>query len=252
MEEQETTVRRKSVYILPNLFTSASLFAGFIGLIWAAQGNFEGCAIAILFSALMDGLDGKVARLTNSASEFGVQYDSLSDLVAFGVTPAFLFYVWQLEQFGRLGMTVAFLFAVCGALRLARFNISTAVTPKKFFIGLPIPAAGCMVALLVLFLPYIPSFLMGILPYFSLGLCLVLAYLMVSTLRYASFKEYGFLKAHPFRYMVLAVALFALIASEPKAFGFLTMSAYLISGPIYTLFFFRRRYPKEAEVEAKA
>ncbi|MFV0423688.1 CDP-diacylglycerol--serine O-phosphatidyltransferase [Oleidesulfovibrio sp.] len=242
--EQQTTPARRGVYILPNLFTTASLFAGFLGILWAAEGRVEMCAFAILFSALMDGLDGKVARLTNTASEFGVQFDSLCDLVAFGITPAFMMYSWQLHSFGRLGIAVAFLFAACGALRLARFNISTAVTSKKFFIGLPIPAAGCTLSALIFFSTFVPEAFASAFPAFCLGLTFVLGFLMVSRFRYASFKEYGFIKAHPFSSMVSAILLFVLIISDPKLLGFLVFAGYLISGPIYTLFILPRRHPK--------
>ena len=238
------TTPRKGVYILPNLFTTASLFAGFLGMIWAADGQIELCATAILFSALMDGLDGKVARLTNTASEFGVQFDSLADLVAFGATPAFMMYHWQLQQFGRLGIAVAFLFMACGALRLARFNISTAVVPKKFFIGLPTPAGGCTLATLVFFAPYLPEGLTTHFGAFALGLTFIIAFCMVSRTRYASFKEYGFVKAHPFSSMVSAILLFVLIISEPKLLGFVVFGGYIISGPIYTFLFLSRRSAK--------
>ena len=137
------------MYILPNLFTTASLFTGFLAMLLAVQGNIEGSALAILFSALMDGLDGKVARLTNTASEFGIQYDSLADLVAFGVAPAFTSWMWVLEGYGKLGIGVAFLYVACTALRLARFNVCVTTVSKKFFVGLPCPAAGCAVAMLV-------------------------------------------------------------------------------------------------------
>ncbi len=231
----------KGVYILPNLFTTASLFAGFLGIIWAASGKIEHCAAAILFSALMDGLDGKVARLTNTASEFGVQYDSLADLVAFGVTPGFMAYVWHLHSFNRLGIAAAFLFATCGALRLARFNISTSSAPKKFFVGLPIPAAGCTLATLVLFTPYLPNFTLRALPGFVLGLTIFLGFLMVSRVRYNSFKEYGFITAHPFSSMVTAILLFVLLVSAYKLLGFLFMAGYIASGLIYTFFILPRR-----------
>ncbi len=240
----ERATPRRGVYILPNLFTTASLFAGFVGLIWASEGNYALCATAILFSALMDGLDGKVARLTNTASEFGVQYDSLADLVAFGVVPGFMLYSWQLHQFGRLGIAVAFLFAACSALRLARFNVSTAVTPKKFFIGLPTPAGGCTLATLVFFEPYLPEYLTQYFAPFALALTFIISFLLVSRVRYASFKEYGFLKAHPFSSMVSAILLFVLIASEPKLLGFVVFAGYIISGPVYTFAFLSRRSSK--------
>ncbi|MEF2144822.1 MAG: CDP-diacylglycerol--serine O-phosphatidyltransferase, partial [Desulfovibrionaceae bacterium] len=149
--------RSKAVYILPNLLTTASLFLGFMGVVWSMQGDFEICAMAILGSAVFDALDGRVARLTNTTSEFGVQYDSLADLVAFGVSPAVLVYTWQLSQYGRLGLMASFLLVACGALRLARFNVQVKITDKRFFTGLPIPAAACTLATLVLFMPYIPE-----------------------------------------------------------------------------------------------
>lgn len=226
---------RKGVYILPNLFTTASLFTGFMAIIWASQGNFELSALGILFSALMDGLDGKVARLTKTSSEFGVQYDSLADLAAFGVAPGFMMYAWTLKAFGSYGTTAAFLFATCSALRLARFNVASASGgSKKFFIGLPTPAAGCALATLVFFAPYLPEFLQGGIAAFSLMLTILLAFLMVSRVRYYSFKEFGFLTAHKFRSMVTAILLFTLIIAAPKVFGFLIFFGYIVSGLVYT------------------
>ncbi len=224
----------RGVYILPNLFTAASLFTAFLSLLLAHGGKMESAALAILFSALMDGLDGKVARLTNTASEFGVQFDSLADLVAFGVAPAFLLWVWILNDFGRFGTGICFLFVACAALRLARFNVSTAVTNKKFFIGLPSPAGGCSLALLVLFTPHIPTWLLGVWPYFVLTACLSVALLMVSRVRYFSFKEYGWVKTHPFKTIVVSLLLFVLIISAPRAMGFLLCLFYLLAGLIYS------------------
>ncbi len=233
---------RKGVYILPNLLTTASLFAGFMGILWAMQGRYESCALAILVSTLFDGLDGKIARLTRTTSEFGVQYDSLCDLVAFGVTPALLLYHWQLNLYGRLGLMACFLLLACGALRLARFNVQSAITSKKFFIGLPIPAAGCIVATLVLAAPYLPEVIQeNTLPLGSLILAYGLSFLMVSRVRYASFKEYGMLRAHPFSSMVTAILLFVLVASQPRLLGFLILLLYMLSGPVYTYLIMPRR-----------
>lgn len=233
--------RHRGVYLLPNMITTMSLFSGFLGMIWSIGGEFEAAGMAILFAALMDGLDGKVARLTNTASEFGVQFDSLADLVAFGVAPAVLMWMWQLHVFGRLGIAVAFIFAACGALRLARFNVSTAVASKKFFIGLPIPAGGCTAVTLIFFSAYIPDSLLGILPYLALGLTLALGILMVSRVRYLSFKEYGFLRAHPFSSMVTVLLLFSLVASQPKVLGFTLFIGYIFAGLIYTFIILPRR-----------
>ncbi len=229
--------RHKGVYILPNLFTTASLFAGFMALVWAADGLYEQSAIAVFVSALMDGLDGKVARLTGTASEFGVQYDSLADLVAFGLTPGFMIFHMALAQYDRFGIAVAFLFTVCAALRLARFNVSsptTAAISKRFFIGLPTPAAGCTLASLVLFMPHLPEVLQRNFSIIALITTLGLAILMVSRIRYAAFKEFGFFKAHPFSTMISAILLFALIVTNPKLFGFLIFLGYIISGLVYT------------------
>ena len=237
MSKEKALPRHKGVYILPNLFTTASLFLGFMGMIWAIEGLYEYCALCILGSCLFDGLDGKVARLTNTTSEFGVQFDSLADLVAFGATPALTVYLWQLHSFGTLGLMASFLLIACGALRLARFNVQSAVTSKKFFVGLPIPAQASSLATLILFAPHLPeAWIANVLPTACLVLVYVLSFLMVSTMRYASFKEYGFIKAHPFSSMVTVILLFVMVASRPKMLGFLFFLGYLISGPIYTLF----------------
>ncbi len=245
MEEKVTQSRaRRSVYILPNLFTMASLFAGFLGILWAIEGQFDMTALAILFSCLFDGLDGKVARLTGTSSDFGVQFDSLADLVAFGVAPAIMVYQWQLARFGRLGILAAFMLIACGALRLARFNVMTGktTTSKKFFVGLPIPAAGCMIALFFMFERYLPDDIAAaVIPKACLVLVYALSFLMVSRVRYASFKELGLVKAHPFSAMVTALLLFVVVASEPWLMGFLLFSAYLISGIFYTFFILPRR-----------
>jgi len=225
----------KGVYILPNLMTTASLFTAFLGILWAIDGQIEKCALAILVSCLFDGLDGKVARLTNSASDFGVQFDSLADLVAFGVSPAIMVYTWQTHMFGRLGIVSSFLLIVCGALRLARFNVQVNVVSKKFFVGLPIPASACTLACLVLFAPYLPEGLQAnILPQFSLGLAIILSLLMVSNVRYASFKDFEVVKSHRFSATVTVIMLFVLVASEPKLLGFIIFIGYMISGPLYT------------------
>jgi len=245
MAKEKALPRHKGVYILPNLFTTASLFLGFMGMIWAIEGLYEYSALCILGSCLFDGLDGKVARLTNTTSEFGVQFDSLADLVAFGATPALTVYLWQLHSFGTLGLMASFLLIACGALRLARFNVQSAVTSKKFFVGLPIPAQASTLATLILFAPHLPeNWIADVLPTACLVLVYVLSFLMVSTMRYASFKEYGFIKAHPFSSMVTVILLFVMVASRPRMLGFLFFLGYLISGPIYTLFILSPRSSK--------
>ncbi|MBQ4132123.1 MAG: CDP-diacylglycerol--serine O-phosphatidyltransferase [Desulfovibrionaceae bacterium] len=226
----------KGVYILPNLITTASLLCAFTALVWVSKGLFETAAVAIFFAALLDGLDGKVARLTNSSSLFGVEYDSLADLVAFGVAPAFLLYHWQIGEFGRYGMAVCFVFVSCGAMRLARFNITTTSgASKKFFVGLPIPAAGCTIAALVLFMPHLPENFYSCLPYFCLGLGLLLGVLMVSRVRYYSFKDFGIVKAYPLRSMVVALLVLVIIFVNPKLMAFLILLGYVLAGMIHTV-----------------
>jgi CDP-diacylglycerol--serine O-phosphatidyltransferase len=259
--QERPVPRHKSVYILPNLFTTASLFAGFWGILGAAKGTSAGftfCALAILFSALMDALDGKVARLTNTASEFGVQYDSLADLVAFGVAPAFMIYQYALHNFKMWGVAVAFLFMVCGALRLARFNTTATTADKRFFTGLPTPAAGCALASLVLINPSLPEFLQNGIGYLAFFYAAGLAFLMVSRIRYASFKELGAFKAYPFRSMVFAIALFALMVADFKVFVFLSLLGYVVSGLVHTFVVLPRmahianRSPSQTEHEAES
>jgi len=242
MTEETKLPRHKSVYLLPNMLTTASLFLGFLGLTWAIKGDFASCALCILGSCVFDGLDGKVARITGTTSEFGVQLDSLADLVAFGVVPSVMTYMWMLEGFGRLGLMASFLFMACGALRLARFNVQAATSSKKHFVGLPIPAAACTLATLVLFSEYISeAHAQNILPVASLVLVYVLSFFMVSTVRFYSFKEISAFKAHPFSWMVTAILVFSLVASRPKFLGFIIFLGYLISGPLYTLFLLSHR-----------
>lgn len=241
MEEPARKTPARGVYILPNLITTGSLFSGFMGILWAIAGEYEMVAIAILVSCVLDGLDGKVARLTGTSSDFGVQFDSLCDLVAFGVTPAILVYQWELARFGHLGLMASFLLVACGALRLARFNIITKTTNKKFFVGLPIPAQACTVATFYLFAQFLPASLQAYTPKFCLGMVYVLSFLMVSRVRYASFKEYGLIKAHPFSMMVTAILFFVLVASQPKLLGFVIFAGYIVSGIFYTYVILPRR-----------
>ena len=242
MTEGTKLPRHKSVYLLPNLLTTASLFIGFLGLTWAIQGDYASCALCILASCVFDGLDGKVARLTRTTSEFGVQLDSLADLVAFGVVPAMMAYLWVLNDFDRLGLMAAFLFMACGALRLARFNVQASTSSKKHFVGLPIPAAACTLATLVLFTEYVPQeYMHNLVATGTLVLVYVLSFFMVSTIRFYSFKEISAFKAHPFSWMGTAILIFSLVASRPKVLGFVFFMGYLASGPIYTLFLLSRR-----------
>ncbi|MDV3469658.1 CDP-diacylglycerol--serine O-phosphatidyltransferase [Stenotrophomonas sp. C3(2023)] len=191
--------RSRAIYLLPNLFTTAGLFAGFYAIIAAANGDFVNASIAVFVAAVMDGLDGRVARLTGTSSEFGVQYDSLADLVSFGMAPALVMYHWALsslkfdgELAGRLGWSIAFLYAACAALRLARFNTQVAVVDKRWFIGLASPAAaGLMMSFVWAFADGNLGWSGEQLRYVALGVTLVSALLMVSRIRFWSFKGGG-------------------------------------------------------------
>lgn len=235
----------RGVYILPNLFTSASLFLGFFAIIRAIQialrggQNFRACAVAIIAAAFFDMMDGRVARKTNTASRFGVEYDSLSDLVSFGVAPAVTMYVWTLHDLGRAGWLAAFLYLACGALRLARFNVQATGVEKKFFQGLPIPMAAMMLSGAILIWEGRPIgigdanlFFAGDVQLYLLGFTYVLAGLMVSTIPYRSFKSLYLTHRHPFYYLVLVVVGLMLWAFKPWWFLFLLGCGYLLSGPI--------------------
>lgn len=249
-EEHETAERydrresiRKGVYILPNLFTTGSLFAGFYGIVATVNGNYDTAAWFILISSIFDGLDGKIARLTGTTSKFGVEYDSLADLVAFGVAPGLLMYSWALKPFGKLGWLAAFLYVVCGALRLARFNVQVTTVELKRFVGLPIPAAASMVAACVLFFYHLGG--SGTIKKVSvLVLIYVLALLMVSSFRYYSFKDPELVKRQPFGFLVLAIFILIVIVAEPQVMFFLLFFAYMVSGPIGYLLRLARR-PKQ-------
>jgi CDP-diacylglycerol---serine O-phosphatidyltransferase len=239
--------KRKSIYILPNLLTSVSLFAGFYSIVATIDKKFTYAAIAILISGIFDSLDGRVARLTGSMSKFGVEYDSLSDLIAFGVAPGLLAYMWALKGYGRFGWVAAFLFVACGALRLARFNVQVDTAQKKHFLGLPIPAAASVIATSVLFyseMGYrgeLKSIVMPILIY-------ALAFLMVSNVRYYSFKDMAFVRKRPFRSTVMAITAFVIVCIEPEIALFVISFGYALSGPVYTLITRKRIKADEASI----
>jgi len=231
---------RKGIYILPNLFTTGSLFAGFYSMVATMDGDYRPAAIWILVSSIFDGLDGKVARLTGTSSKFGVEYDSLADLVAFGVAPGLLMYSWALRPFGRLGWLAAFLFVVCGALRLARFNVQVATVESKRFVGLPIPAAASIVSATVLLFSHFgwPSSYKKLA---ILALIYCLAFLMVSNFRYYSFKDPELIKKQPFSILVLVILLLIIIAARPVEMLFGFFICYMFSGPISFFITYPRR-----------
>lgn len=237
---------KRGIYILPNLITAASLFAGFYSMVATLNKDYNTAAIGIFISAICDGLDGKVARLTGSSSKFGVEFDSLADLVAFGVTPALLMYAWALRPFGRLGWVAAFLFLVCAALRLARFNVQVDTVESKRFIGLPTPASACMVAATVMLFYHFdwPSSFRKLA---ILALIYLLAFLNVSNFKYNSFKDPAFIKRQPFGMLLLAVVLLIVVVAEPVVMTFSVLLLYILSGPVgYIITWPRRRRLEKA------
>ncbi len=233
--------RPRGIYLLPNLFTSGGLFAGFFAIIAASQGRFVEACVAVFVAAILDGLDGRVARLTNTQSEFGVQYDSLADLVSFGMAPALVMYHWSLSQlaylgtfWGRLGWAIAFLYAACAALRLARFNTQVGIVDKRWFIGLASPAAaGLMMSFVWTF--EVAGYGGGTMRYIALAVTAVAGLLMVSRVRYYSFKTLPLASRVPFVTVLLAIVLLVLLALNPPRVLLGATVLYALSGLVYWL-----------------
>ncbi|MDX1451208.1 MAG: CDP-diacylglycerol--serine O-phosphatidyltransferase [Oleiphilaceae bacterium] len=231
--------RGRGIYLLPNLFTTASLFSGFYAIVAAMNGHFDNAAIAIFVSMVLDGLDGRVARLTNTQSEFGAEYDSLADMVAFGVAPALVAFSLNLQALGNLGWIATFIYVAGAALRLARFNTQIGSVDKRYFVGLPSPSAAAVVA----------GFVWAVHTFdqtraLSILTVLIVAgagVLMVSNVLYYSFKEFDVKRRVPFAALLLMVLLFAVIAIEPSTVllgGFLI---YALSGPVMALWRKRKK-----------
>jgi len=234
---------RKGIYILPNTLTLCGMLLGFYSVLASLKGNYLHASWAILFATVFDGLDGWVARLTHSTTRFGIELDSLSDLVAFGVAPAVMIYKWALAPFGRIGWAVAFVFLACGALRLARYNVQMGSAESKAFTGMPIPAAASIIATLVLFFNEVWDRL----PeknYAILGLTITLAFLMVSTLRYHGAKELDFKRRKPFWILVAFIIVLMIIVTHPPVSLFIFAMIYLIGGIIENIFLYVRRRKK--------
>lgn len=229
-ESQDLNPKR-GIYLLPNLLTTTGLFAGFFAIVAAMKGNFETASVAVFVAMIMDGLDGRVARLTGTESEFGAQYDSLADMVCFGITPALVVYCWGLRYLGKFGWLAAFFYAAATALRLARFNIQAGYVDKRYFVGLSCTAAAGVIAGMVWVGTDfgIPgkriSELVAI-------VTVVVAFLMVSNVRYHSFKELDFKEHVPFVAVLLVLLIYLLIAWDPPKVLFGLFFLYAISGPI--------------------
>ena len=235
---------RRGIFILPNIFTTLNMFFGFYGIINTLNGKYTMAAYAIIIAGVFDLLDGKIARATNTTSKFGIEYDSLADLLSFGLAPALLMYTWSLMSLGRIGWLAAFLFVVCGALRLARFNTQVGTIDSGLFMGLPIPGGAGMCATTVLFC-YRIGVGETVNPFIILVLLYGLSFLMVSTVRFNSFKQPELFNKIKFNVFVLTVLILIFIAAEPAITLFLMGSVYTISGP----FNYLRRIRKERPVD---
>jgi CDP-diacylglycerol--serine O-phosphatidyltransferase len=227
-------VKNKGIYLLPNLFTTAGLFSGFYAVISSMNGHFELASIAIFIAMICDGLDGRVARLTNTQSDFGAEYDSLADMVSFGMAPAILAYNWALQDLGKVGWLAAFIYCACAALRLARFNTQVGVADKRYFQGLASPAAAALIA---------GSIWSGSkyeldptdINYLAALITALTGLLMVSNFRYHSFKEVDWRGKVNFVVMLLLVGVFVIISVEPAIILCLGFYIYALSGPVITI-----------------
>lgn len=235
VSEGGRTVKRRGVYLLPNLFTTGALFCGFYAVVAAMRGDFESAPIAIFFALVFDGLDGRIARLTNTASKFGAEYDSLSDMVSFGVAPALVMFSWALGDLGKFGWSAAFIYVACAALRLARFNTQVDTADGNYFTGLASPAAACIIASAVWVshdlgwvgpgLPEEVAVLVAI-------LTAVVGLLMVANIPYYSFKMVDLHGRVPFVVILLIVLVFGLVTVDPPSIFLIGFLAYAVSGPV--------------------
>ena len=253
VSENGRTVRAQGVYLLPNLFTTGALFAGFYAVIAAMRGDYESAPIAIFFAMLFDGLDGRVARITQTSSRFGEEYDSLSDMVSFGVAPALIMFSWAFDELGNVGWAASFIYMSCAALRLARFNVQLGTVDKRFFVGLASPlAAG-----LVTFIPWVAfKYDVEVTPLISWLAALLTVFaglLMVSNYKYYSFKELHFKGTVPYMVFFFAVVLLVVIAQNPHEVLLSMCIVYAASGPINWIYRKQLRKPvATVVVEAEA
>jgi len=238
--EKRPNRRRRGIYLLPNLFTTGAMFAGFYAITSAMGGRYETAAISIFVAMVLDGLDGRVARLTNTQSEFGVQYDSLSDMISFGAAPALVMYMWALSSLGKLGLFAALVHMAGGALRLARFNTQVESADKRYFQGLPSPAAAAIPAGFIwICLEY--GYDIEMLKYVAIVLMISTGLLMVSNFRYSSFKEIDLKNKVPFIVAIIAMLAISFVMAQPQRMLFLLSVAYAASGPIVTLVLRKRK-----------
>jgi CDP-diacylglycerol--serine O-phosphatidyltransferase len=240
--------QRRGIYLLPNLFTTAGLFAGFYAIIAAIRGDFEPAAVAIFVAMIMDGLDGRIARMTNTQSDFGAEYDSLADMIAFGLAPALVVFEWAFMDLGKLGWMVAFIYTACAALRLARFNTQVTTQDKRYFQGLPSPAAAACIAGWV-WLGSSYELSLSITATVGIALTLGAGLLMVSSMRYHSFKELDLRNKVPFIVVLGIVLVIALINIAPELILFAVFMTYAASGPVFTLIKLRQHKTERQHVK---
>jgi len=240
--------RGRGIYLLPNLFTTAALFAGFYAIVAASSGRFEAAAVAIFVAIVLDGMDGRIARMTSTESNFGAQYDSLSDMVSFGLTPALVMYEWSLASIGKAGWLAAFIYAAAVALRLARFNTQVGSADKRYFQGLPSPAAAGLIAALVWLAERYAFDIFVVTQGFTLFLTVAAGILMVSNIRYHSFKELDLRGKVPFMTILVIVLVFVFISIEPPLILFGILLLYAVSGPVLTLMQLRQHRARRAGI----
>ncbi len=242
VEEMTSKKPRRGIYLLPNLFTTAALFCGFYAIISSINDKFEIAAIAIFVAMLLDGIDGRVARLTNTESDFGAEFDSLADMVSFGLAPALVIYLWSLHNLGKVGWLVSFIYVACGALRLARFNTQASHSDKNYFQGLASPSAAALVAGFVWNADIIKDYLSpAALQIVALLVTLFAGLLMVSNIRYHSFKGINWRSKVPFVTILMLMFVLVFVSAAPALVLFLIFFVYALSGPVLTLVFIRRR-----------
>ncbi len=237
---RKTQGKRRGIYLLPNLFTTASLFAGFFSIVQGYGGNFSRAAAAIFVAMVLDSLDGRVARMTRTQSPFGAEYDSLSDMVSFGVAPALLIYVWALNQLGKLGWLAAFVFVAGAALRLARFNTMLEVADKRWFIGLPSPAAAALVAGFV-WISHDNEIIARNVLWLAWAITLFAGLTMISNIKYYSFKTINLRKSVSFVAVAFLVVIFVLIAWYPALVLFSCFAVYALAGFVTTGWLFWKK-----------
>ena len=248
MKDGREAPRHRGIYLLPNLFTTGALFAGFYSIVAAMGGRFEAAAVAIFVAMIMDGLDGRVARLTHTQSDFGVQYDSLSDMVAFGLAPALVIYEWSLFSFGKVGWLAAFIFTAGAALRLARFNTQAGNGDKSYFQGLPSPPAAALIwGMVWVMTDYGVS---GTdINFLALPLTVAGGVLMVSNVRYRSFKDLDLRDKVPFVAILMVVLVLVFVSIDPPIVLFSMALVYAASGPLVTIAYFRKRRAERLATE---